>query len=441
MYHQQNPRISTSFALSTFWLVLVCLPASAVPIGPQLPSDPAKPEAINQPKNASPRLDIPDLDIAVVILNPNYDEHDDKLQDKGVWPEVRKTESIRSAYRIKEALQSTNQFENVLVAPSTDVSADLYLRGRIDGSTTEILDIRWTLIDARGSTWIDWNTTKHRVPLGWHQKVYQPGIDPFRPLYAAIARDVVEKLAKPYAKQHGDNKLRNQQLRKRGKPTRLSNLEEITLTRDLVLARYFDPEQYSDALFIEKKRWNIRYLPDMESNDWLRIQNFAKRDARFAEVYDAQYATFFEKVNPTYEEWLNEVFPYAREARLEARRAKTEKIVGGLVLVATAVAAADAATTSARDTALAVGGTIGGGLILQSMRNRKQFKRNLSLFDELSRNYHDNFRPTNVSIADETKVVQGTAANQFSQLRQFLKEMYVKDEVDAHDIQVVATAD
>lgn len=431
--------LSTIPATITIWLVLVCLPVSAVPVGPQLPGDPAKPKAVNEVQATYPRLDIPELDIAVVILNPNYDENDDKLRDKGIWPEVRKTESIRSAYRIKEALQSTNQFENVLVAPSTDVSADLYLRGRIDASTTEILDIRWTLIDARGTTWIDWNTTKHRVALGWHQRVYQPGVDPFRPLYAAIARDVVEKLTKPYAKQHIETKKRNQQLTRRGKSPRLSNLEEITLTRDLVLARYFDPEQYSDALFVDKKRWKVRYLPDMESNDWLRIQNFATRDADFAELYDNQYERFFEEVNPSYEQWLNDVFPYAREARLEARRAKTEQIVGGLVLVATAVAAADATSASARDTALAVGGTVGGGLILSSMRNRAQFKRNLSLFDEMSKKYHDDFRPTNISIVDETRHVQGTAANQFSQLRQLLKEMYAKDEVDAYNIQVIAT--
>ena len=46
---------------------------------------------------AFPSLDIPSLDIAVVVLDPNLDEDDDQMRNKGISPEVCKTISMRSA--------------------------------------------------------------------------------------------------------------------------------------------------------------------------------------------------------------------------------------------------------------------------------------------------------------------------------------------------------
>ena len=414
----------------------VCLSFFAVPVGPKLPAE--------EPKRTSTsigptyeRLNIPSLDFAVVVFDPQLDANDDRMREKGVWPEVRKTESIRSAYRVKEAIARLNQFEHVTVAPSASVSADLYLRGKILESTSEIMKIRWNLIDARGFEWIDWKTSDHRVALGWHQRFYEPGKDAFQPLWNEIARDVYDRL-KDFAKNHEDVTRQNESRTNRGRSTRLSRLEEITHTRDLVLARFFAPDLYGDTLKVnDRDQWEIKYLPDRTTEEWLRTQAFSRKDHEVASLYDKHYTGFFEKVNPNYEKWLNEVFPYAREMRLEQRRYKVERVVGGIVLAASAVAAAEADSKEERETALAVGSAVGGGLIIKSLFDRADFKENLGLFDEMSQSYHDTFAPVNLEIQGETVTLQGQAAAQFERWRQVVHEFYRHEQTDAYTIHIV----
>ena len=411
----------------------ICCAALAVPVGPRLPEE--IPKASSKDR-VFQQLNVPDLDFAVEILNPNVNENDDKLREKGIWPEVRKTESMRSAYRIKQAIEELNQFERVTVAPSTLVSADLYLRGRIDKSTSEVMEIRWTLIDARGFYWIDWKTSDHRVELGWHERFYEPGKDAFQPLWNEIANDVYAAL-KRFAKNHTEVQKQNASRVRSGKSARLSRLDQITHTRDIVLARFFNPGQYRDALKLnDKNQWEIRYLPDMTTEDWLRIQAFAESDAKVAGLYDTHYEAFFTKINPSYETWLNDVFPFAREMRLEQRRYKTERIVGGLVLAASALAAADADSEQSRENALALGTVVGGGLIVKSVIDQADFKERLNLFDEMTQNFHDSFAPINIEVQGEIVTLQGKADMQFSNWRQVLKSMYDQEQADAYAIRI-----
>lgn len=426
---------TVQIALGVF-SVYFCLTLSAVPVGPKLPAEESK-HTSTAIGPSYERLDIPSLDFAVVVFDPQLDANDDRMREKGVWPEVRKTESIRSAYRVKEAIIRLNQFEHVTVAPSTSVSADLYLRGKILESTSEIMKIRWNLIDARGFEWIDWKTSDHRVALGWHQRFYEPGKDAFQPLWNEIARDVYERL-KDFAKNHADIAKQNESRGDRGRPPRFSRLDEITHTRDLVLARFFAPDLYADTMKVnDRDQWEIKYLPDVTTEEWLRIQAFSRKDQEVASLYDKHYAGFFEKVNPNYEKWLNEVFPYAREMRLEQRRYKVERAVGGIVLAASAVAAVEADSAEARETALTVGSAIGGGLIIKSLIDRADFKENLGLFDEMSQSYHDTFATVNLEIQGETVTLQGQAATQFERWRQVVHEIYRHEQTDAYAIHIV----
>ena len=414
----------------------ICLSLSAVPVGPKLPAEESKPTNSAIGPSYDP-LDIPSLDFAVVVFDPQLDANDDRMREKGVWPEVRKTESIRSAHRVKEAIARLNQFERVTVAPSASVSADLYLRGKILESTSEIMKIRWNLIDARGVEWIDWKTSDHRVALGWHQRFYEPGKDAFQPLWNEIARDVYERL-QDYAKNHADITNQNESRIARGRSARLSRLDEITHTRDLVLARFFAPDLYGDTINVnDRDQWEIKYLPDPTTEEWLRIQAFSRKDQEVASLYDKHYAGFFETVNPNYEKWLNEVFPYAREMRLEQRRYKVERAVGGIVLAASAVAAIEADSAEAREAALAVGSAVGGGLIIKSLIDRADFKENLGLFDEMSQSYHDTFAPVNLEIQGETVTLEGQAAVQFERWRQVIHEFYRHEQTDAYTIHIV----
>lgn len=410
--------------------------AQAVPVGPNI-NEVKQPEPANAIGPAKPRLDIPGLDIAVVVLNPNLDENDDGMQAKGIWPEVRKAESMRSACRIKEALVRLNQFDTVAVVPAPIVSADLYLRGKIERSTSEIMEIRWNLMDARGVNWINWKTSDHRVALGWHQRHYTPGKDAFQPLWNEIANDVYAELKK-YAQNHASTAKDNEKRLRQNKAPKLSRLEHITHVRDLVLASSLAPQLYRDTLKENRKsQWEIAYLPDTNSDEWLRVQAFARLDEKVTGLYDTQYVQFFNQVNPSYEQWLNDVYPYAREARLEKRRATRNKIVGGVILAASVAAAVDAPNPGAVEDALLVGGLVGGGLIFKGLMDSKDFKQNLGYFDELTEDYHDSFKPTNLQVEGHTLELTGTATTQLTDWRNMLIDLYNIEQTEASDIRII----
>ena len=424
------------------FLCLLCLLSSgvviAVGVGPKLPSDTTS-SAFGTATNTPARLDIPDMDFAVIVLNPNLDEEEQRMREKGIWPEVRKTESIRSAYRIKQAISALNQFDNVLVVPSPTVSSDLYLEGIIQKSTTEDMTIRWRLLDATGATWIKWKNTEHRVQLGWHDRYYKPGRDAFGPLYQSIANDVYQKL-RNVAKDHSRVQSRNQRLISRGKSPKLSHLDEVTRVRDLVMARFFAPDIFANSLNINSKdKFEIAYIPDNQTQEWQRIQSFVRRDQDVVEKYDRTYRAFFDATTNSYENWLNEVYPFAREARRNKSQSRRNVVFGSLIAVAALAAGLDASDDGVRDRILTGGAVAGGGLIAKGFFDRQDYRQNLNLFDEMSRNYHDQFEPLNVDINGEIITISGAAQTQFSNWRQLLKETYDQNELDIYDIEIVSS--
>ena len=172
--------------------------ALAVTLGPRVPEADANRSspAETAQKNLPVRMDIPPLKVAVPVLGTGVDEFSEDLEKDGIWPGLRKTETIRSATKIRDALFDLNQFESVVVFPDTSISADLYVLGTIRESTGEIMSIEWQLVDATGKTWIRKNKETHRVPPGWHERFGGTGIDPFQELYRKIAYSVYKELKK-----------------------------------------------------------------------------------------------------------------------------------------------------------------------------------------------------------------------------------------------------
>ncbi len=94
--------------------------AAAFPVGPQLPEESQR---VGSTKSAPcphfwdcstyPRLNIPKLDLAVVVIDPGLNESDDRMRELGVWPEIRKIEGInlRITHWIQKSDKMTLQFD------------------------------------------------------------------------------------------------------------------------------------------------------------------------------------------------------------------------------------------------------------------------------------------------------------------------------------------
>lgn len=410
----------------------------AVTVGPKLKptiETPKTERKLPDPLNLIP------LHAVVTVLDPGFVSTDKNLDNKGIWPELRNTEAIRSAVKIKEALVGINQFESVRVVPDASASADFYLIGMIKDSTGEILRIKFMLVDATGKTWTN-KTVVHRVEVGWHERFGEPGKDPFQPLYTEIGNEVwkvLKQLAEDHTKTAKDNKTRA----KRNRPTQLSKIEVVSAVRQLVLAQYFNPSLYAGSLTISRQAnskeqtYGIKYLPDRNSADWQTIQRIAARDRDFIDKINEHYDQFMREVNPTYEDWVEETFPYAREIRLAKRQETISNVATGVLAVATVAAAVDANDSDSRDKALAIGGVLTSAALIKGMMDRQRKNQNLGQFNELAQSYHDTFKPMRVSVGNNVITLEGTAVSQFNQWREILTDVYNEENADFEAIKVV----
>lgn len=426
-----------SFVVSLFVLVYASN-TYAVSVGPKLKptiETPKTERKLPDPLNLIP------LHAVVTVLDPGFVSTDKDLDKKGIWPELRNTESIRSAVKIKESLIGINQFESVHVVPDTSASADFYLIGMIKDSTGEILRIGYMLVDATGKTWFN-KTAVHRVEVGWHERFGEPGKDPFQPVYTEIGNEVW-KVLKQLAEDHTKTAKDNQTRAKRNRPTELSNIEVVSAVRQLVLAQYFNPSLYAGSLTISRRAnskertYGIKYLPDRNSADWQAIQRIAARDQDFIDKINEHYSQFMKEVNPTYEDWVEETFPYAREIRLAKRQETIANVATGVLAVATVAAAVDANDSDSRDKALAIGGTLTSAALIKGMMDRHRKNQNLGQFNELAQSYHDTFKPIRVSVGKKVITLEGTAVSQFNQWREILTDVYNQENADFESIKVV----
>lgn len=420
-------------------LALMCTSgAQGVIVGPKL--NPTIETPKTEKKLPDP-LNLVPLHAVVTVLDPGFVSTDKNLDNKGIWPELRNTEAIRSAVKIKEALIDINQFESVFVVPDASASADFYLIGMIKESTGEILRIGYMLVDATGKTWLN-KTAVHRVEMGWHERFGEPGKDPFQPLYTEIGNEVwkvLKQLSEDHSKVAKDNKTRG----KRGKSTQLSKIETVSAVRELVLAQYFNPSLYAGSLTISRRAnsreqtYGIKYLPDRNSSDWEAIKKIEARDRDFIEKINEHYAQFMNDVNPTYEQWVEETFPYAREIRLAKRQETISNVATGVLAVATVAAAVDANDSDSRDKALAIGGVLTSAALIKGMMDRQRKNRNLAQFNELAQSYHDTFKPIRVEVGNQVITLEGTAVSQYNQWREILTDVYNRENADFESIRIV----
>ena len=388
-----------------------------------------------QQVRATPRpvLDIPPLRLAIPVLDPGLPENQAVWEDRGIWPELRRAEGVRCAQRIARAIRDLGHFQSVIVAPDTSVSADLYLLGEIAASNAEDLKIKYRLLDATGKTWIRNKTARHRVPLGWHENNTDRKADPFAGLYVAIATEV-EKSLIAQARRHAATVKQNARRVATGNSPKLSELEMVTLTRDLVLAGYFAPDRYGDTLKESRGRMKVQYVPYTEDEDWARIESVRARDEAFSKRLSDEYAAFADQMQGSYALWQQDSFPYAREQRKLKERATAQAILGTLAAVATVAAAADG---NVGTLPTVVAGVASTALIVSSFRTNNKRKDQVRQLNELGRSLQAELAPSVVEMRESTVTLRGTAREQFHQWRSLLRDLYANDTEDFEAVTVV----
>ena len=129
------------------------------------------------------------LDIGIQVLDPGVAGIDPtKLEEKGVYPGLRRAESLYIAVRLAETLQVTGNWGAVRVVPKGVDTIDLTVSGRIAESTGKDLAVSIRAWDSSGRTWLAERYKEEANPLAYRDAdsgSIRPA--PFQTLYNRIA--------------------------------------------------------------------------------------------------------------------------------------------------------------------------------------------------------------------------------------------------------------
>ena len=379
---------------------------------------PATQTSINTETGFGIVLDSPDenrysgvrLDVIVPVFDPGIPEDPDKFEKLGIWPELRRTEAIRFASSLKHQLEETHSFGDIYVTADKAAAGDLYVLGAIESSNGEDIKIQVQVFDAGGKRWLN-KSYKHRVKEYHWKNIRNEGKDPYQPVFEKVAADIVKLL-------------------KKRSPQELENIRNIAEIR---FANVFLDNAFSEHLKVKNNTTSLVSLPAQDDPMLVRTRALRTLDGLFMNKMQANYDGFIQTTNTSYVAWQEHSMLSAKEMRKAKKKATTQAIIGGLLLIGSAVAAGNSDST-ASDVA-AIGAATGGLVLLsKSFSANKEGKYHKGVLDELGQTVDIDVAEQVVQVEDATVVLKGDIKEQYIQWRNFLKEISLLEETP--DIQL-----
>ena len=365
----------------------------------------------------------PQLDVIVPVFDPGLPEDLEQAEKDGIWPELRRAEANRFAYKLKIALQNTGAFGAVRVTPDRTSTGDLYVLGTIEESNGEEVGIKLEVYDISEKKWLQKKFT-HEVEHGFYESVRNNGKDAYDPVFEEAADYIVQQL-----RAYDDKELE-----------RLKALSEIRFAAsfsDEAFGQYLKLDRgFSLPPFVQRGKVGLAALPSEDDPMLHRIRSVRVRDQLFIDNMQKHYEVFSQNMNNSYYLWQEGSYLEAK-AISEARSKALGQAVLGVLLVAGAVYAGsnDNGNNSTLNTTAAVAAGVGGGLMLnKSIQTWEEANFHKSALAELGKSINLELEPRVVEFEESTTELTGNASEQFNQWREFLKKIYLAESTP--DVQI-----
>lgn len=403
---------------SLAWISCLCFllsscvtPGMSARVGPKFSSEMTK--AISQNK-ATENVK---LDVIIPVFDPGIPEDEDIMKEERIWPELRRTESVRFALLLKEELEKTGEFGAVRIAPTTEATGDLYVVGKIIESNGKDIEFDVSVYDITGNEWYS-EDYEHEVSERFHDNIRNKGKNPYQPAFEEAATDLVEML-------------------KAQSPANLALLQSVT---ELRFAANFSEEAFAEHLKPNGNKVELVSLPSDDDPMLQRTRSIRIRDQLYIDNLQAHYQEFNSQLSASYVIWQQQALK-EEIALAEAENKKiSQAILGGLLILgAIGLAAAGGNSGSAGHQNAAMAGTVvagaGGALLLsESFRTSEQSKFHKETLEELGKSIDQEVAPQVVEFEGKTKKITGDAAEQFAEWRSFLKEVFEQEKTPAKQL-------
>ena len=343
------------------------------------------------------------LDVIIPVFDPGLPEDSDEYEKHNIWPELRRTEANRFALNMKNALEDTEAFGAVRVTPDKKATGDLYVLGTIKKSNSEDVAIHLEVVDIFGKRWLT-KTYKHRVKEAFHEDLRNKGKDPYQPLFIEAAESILKLLRKKSDSQ-------------------LAKLRSVT---DIRFAASISQAVFGEYLKQKNGVATLISLPDENDPMLIRTRAIRVRDQLFVDRMQDHYEAFDSRVSESYAVWQKESFIEVKAARKASRKAFGEAVLGS-VLVGLSIAAAANSNPYYDNTGAILGAVAGAAIIAKSFNTRAGMKVHREALAELGESIHVELAPQVIEFENKTVELTGTADEQFSQWRSFLRRIYEEE--------------
>ena len=391
-------------------------PSTETTVGPPTSSE------LDQALSASEQQ-VVGVDIVVPLFDPGLPYPDEYAQkDKGVWPELRRAESVRFAYKMRQALSAKRAFHAVRVVPNVEAMYDkekavenmyaatgeLYLQGRIVQSDGEKIALDMSLYDITGHHYFS-KTFQHTVDENFFESPRNTNQDPYAPIFKDVAEEVTKIVH-------------------RKKPSEIKDLQRIT---ELRFAQSLSDEAFASYLQRGHKGYQLVSFPNESDPMLQRVRDTRIKDQLFFDDLDSSYATFSARMEQNYRKWQEFNFHNVREARKAESKALFKGIGGAILTVGGALLALDGVSKGDTSTTLlGAGTTVAGTKVLSSARDSaKEAKAYREAIAEVSKSIELELAPRVMTLEGETIELTGSAKEQARRWREFLRQIYAEERV------------
>ena len=353
------------------------------------------------------------LDVNIEEFDPGLDGDSDTWKKKGIWPELRRTESRRFAYKLIEAFEKTNLFGNAYVTPKGDYLADIVIEGSIIVSNGEDLHLKISAKDSSNRSFIN-KTYKHRVKEEFYSNQRNKDKDAYNPLMRAIVGDVVKYLSR-------------------------NDVQSISKITELRYATQLNEENFSDSLSLSSRgTYSLNFIPAANDPNFINAQNIRSKDLNFRDQIQSQYVGFLSQVDSDYKIWQKEAFKISKRKREAEAAATGAAIAGAFLAIASAYAASESYSSGNYYNTAPVWGTLGAAaLISQSMASKEEAKRLTANINQISASLDSQVAPTVIEFEGKTLKFEGTIESQFKNWKAYLNDYFEEQNKINKEIEVL----
>ncbi len=412
MYHYKSKTASlaTLYLLSVTLILSGCYATtgsslsggSATAVGPESSS---RIMTASEKQSLSARAIQKEFEVIVPVFNPNIPTNASTWEKKGIWPELRRVESIDFALKMKKALEDTNQLGAVRVTPDQKVAGDLYVIGMIKESNGEDVKINIKVIGIDGRSWLN-RDYKHQVDEYFYTSVRNKGKNSYDPVFEQAAADIVK------------------QLRSKDR----SYLEELNRLTEVRFAYSMSDESFEQFLKFRGSRVELVQAPADNDPMLRRIHQYRVEDQLFTDKMQQYYYDFDQKVGESYKSWQEAAFS-ASKARREAKSKATWQALAGILAIGLGAVAASNSNSNSVGTVASVGAITAGAVLLSSgVQNYKESKFHQETLMELGKSVDIQVAPQVIEFEERTIKLTGDATAQFNQWRAALRRIYAEEQ-------------